>query len=233
MPLTTVWHPYLPLWQEPGDDLRHSAPGQEETSMELDGQEAARQSTPSACQTDNEPMEGAAPRQNPREPPPYARLAPHPPRPRPSPPCAEVPSSTNLLDAEVARVISVSDKVMVPPGGAKLAEKLTHGLLLRALEALEAGLHADGGRDTSGRPFNRYFGRLIRDVLGKKATLTAEKAQSIGNRLAGAAREVRIADAARDEAARAAAHALPYPGPRGTALEWGAEPAAPPPPGVQ
>ena len=134
--------------------------------MEVDGHEAGCQSTPAACQSAFEPMESAAPRPTPRELTPHARLAPHHPRPPTPPLCAEVPGSTNPLDAEVKRVISVPDGVVVPPGSNKLIEDLTHGDLLRALVALEAGMLANG-RQTTGRPSGQVMNRVNRGWIGE------------------------------------------------------------------
>ena len=117
-----------------------------------------------------------------------------------------------------------------------MGEKLTHGLLLRALEALEAGLHADG-RDIKGRPVDRYLACVVRDLLGKQTVLDAKAAWSLGDRLYKAAIKVRADDADRDSAARASAHAEPYPPPGKPLLPWdepatapAAQQEAPPPP---
>ena len=63
------------------------------------------------------------------------------------------------------------------------------------------------GRVVSGKQVDRYFCWLVRDLLGKQTVIDSKKAGAAGDRLVKRAKAVRAEDAARDAAARAAAHA--------------------------
>ena len=146
----------------------------------------------------------------------------------PIPPlCADVPGRPNPLAAAVTRVIAVPNGVVEPSGGDGLGEKLTHGLILRALEALEAVLGAQE-RAIKGRLVDRYLACLVRDLLGKQTMLDFDAAVKLGDRFYKAMKTLRAEDANRDAAQRAAARAEPYPPIGKSKLPWD-EPQAPAP----
>ena len=104
----------------------------------------------------------------------------------------------------------------------------TDGLLLRALEALEAAVLACG-RPVSGNRQKRYLTWLVRDALGVQKAVGDAVAFSTGDRLVKAAKKVRVADLARAPAARAEALLQRYPALGLPPLPWDAPEPEPPP----
>ena len=142
-----------------------------------------------------------------------------------TPVCAGLQDPPDALQQLAARIVGVIEGDVGPSGGDGLVASLTDGVLVRALQALEAAL-GTSGRVVASRRLQRYLTWLVRDALGVQKAVEGGVAQSTGARLLKQAQKVRAADAMRDADASTAALAKPYPEPGAPPLPW-EEPAAP------